>query len=88
MFLCLATALISWFKILLSIYNEQYLLLASLWVKNLPKILIPKVFKEFVDSIAKIVLTHSNKTAFPVFLLEEVVLATLAKVSLTSSDKD
>lgn len=104
-FLCLATAFISWFKTYLSIYKEQYLLLASLWVKNLPKILIPNVFKELVDSIAKIVLTHSNNTALPVFLLEEVVLATynklyinkmfisnylkltLAKVSLTSSDK-
>lgn len=57
-------------------YNEQYLLFASLCVKNLPKILIPKVFKELVDSIAKIVLQHSNKTAFPVFLLEDVVEAT------------
>lgn len=54
----------------------MYLLFASLFYKNLPKILIPKVLRVLEDSIAKIVLTHSYKTALPEFLVLFVFAAT------------
>lgn len=61
--------------------RETYLLLLSFRERKFPKIFIPKVFKVLADSIDMIVLTHSNKTAFPVFLAFEVLVATYAKIS-------
>ncbi len=61
------------------------MLLESLFYKNFPNIFIPNVFNVGDDSIAIIVLTHSNNTEFPLFLLLDVLVATYASISLISS---
>jgi len=48
--------------------------------------LMAKVFKVELLSISTMHLTTSYKTAFPVFLVLAVLVATYAKISLTSSD--
>ena len=66
----------------------MYLLLESLFARNLPSIFIPSVLRVVVDSIVIIVLTDSYNTALPVFLLEVVFVATCANISKTSSESD
>lgn len=56
--------------------REMYLLFASLFARNLPKMLIPSVFKALALSITKTVLTHSYKTALPEFFVLLVIAAT------------
>lgn len=80
------TAEISCFKTFYNMNKETYLELASLLAKNFPNILIPNVLRVFADSIVIIVLTASYNTAFPVFLLEVVLVVTYANISDTSSD--
>ena len=67
------------FKTFLSINNDTYLLLLSFSDKNLAKIFIPSVFKVLPDSIPIIVFTHSFRTAFPVFLVDDILVATYLK---------
>ena len=60
-----------------TLFQINYLLLFSLFAKNFPRIFIARVLSVFDDSMVKIVLTHSNSTAFPVFLFDGVLVATL-----------
>ena len=84
-YLCFCTALISYSSTFNNEIKDTYLLFASLFARNLPKILIPRVFNDAALSIAIIVLTFSYNTAFAAFFVEVILFTTWAKISLISS---
>jgi len=68
-----------------SYWRATYLTLFSLFIKNLPKMLIPRTLNPLLASILMIVLAHSLSTELPGFFDVSVFVAIWAKMSPISS---